>query len=591
MKPVLILGAGINGAAVARDLAINGIPVCIVDTGDVAGGATSRSSRLIHGGLRYLEYRDTALVRESLLERERLLQLAPQFVKPLRLTIPVAHRFGGLWASFVRFSGLARTPIGKHLLKLGQGPRGLIAIKAGLSMYDSLASSDSLPSHEIQRANNNARQSMPAGSGASKTKQSDRFRWLCSYSDAQIEFPERFVLAMLEDARRAAATADTMFEILPYHKAVALRSTADISIIPVGADESTNKTSSHRTIAPSAIVNATGAWGDRTLESLGLCEEQLFAGTKGSHLFTSHPPLIDAVGKNGIYAEADDGRLVFILPCAGGVLIGTTDEPFADDPGNAVSTPDEIEYLLRMVEDVFPNAGLTVDNVNMHHAGVRPLPRCDNKSAAAIPRGHSIEQTTLNGTPLLTLVGGKLTTCRSLAEEVCNMICSTQHVARRAQTTDRPLPGSGDTTQHSQSSPDFTQLAAQHDLHADQVAAVWPLIGDRFDEAFPHRDTESAISSDTCNQNESLYGTNIPKSFAKWSITNEWCTTLGDLVERRLMLIFHPTIHHATLQELAEELAEELVNAGRLQASQIDREIDRVSQRLQKFYGKTVIRD
>ena len=117
VKPVLILGAGINGAAVARDLAINGIPVCIVDTGDVAGGATSRSSRLIHGGLRYLEYRDTALVRESLLERERLLQLAPQFVKPLRLTIPVARRFGGLWAGFVRFSGLARTPIGKHLLK------------------------------------------------------------------------------------------------------------------------------------------------------------------------------------------------------------------------------------------------------------------------------------------------------------------------------------------------------------------------------------------------------------------------------------------------------------------------------------------
>lgn len=588
MKPVLILGAGINGAAVARDLAINGIPVCIVDTGDVAGGATSRSSRLIHGGLRYLEYRDTALVRESLLERERLLQLAPQFVKPLRLTIPVAHRFGGLWAGFVRFSGLARTQIGKHLLKFGQGPRGLIAIKAGLSMYDRLASSDSLPPHAVQRAKIDARQSIPAGNVESKTKQSDRFRWLCSYSDAQIEFPERFVLAMLEDARRAAATTNTMFEVLPYYKAVASKSSADFSIILARTDEPANKTSSPRTISPSIIVNATGAWGDRTLESLGIRETQLFAGTKGSHLFTSHAPLIDAVGENGIYAEADDGRLVFILPCAGGVLIGTTDEPFTDDPGNAVSTPDEIQYLLRMVEEVFPNGELTADNVNMHHAGVRPLPRCDSKSAAAIPRGHSIEQTTLNGIPILTLVGGKLTTCRSLAEEVCNRICSIQHVARREQTTDRPLPGSGNTTdQPRQSSPDFTQLAVQHNLHADQVAAVWPLIGDRLDEAFSHRDTESAISSDICDQNESLSGTNIPKSFAKWSITNEWCTTLGDLIERRLMLIFHATIHHATLKELAEEL----VNAGQLQKSRIDREIDRVSQRLQKFYGKTVIRD
>ena len=183
---------------------------------------------------------------------------------------------------------------------------------------------------------------MSAGSGASKTKLSDRFRWLCSYSDAQIEFPERFVLAMLEDARRAATEAGTMFDVPPYHKAIATKSSADISIIPSTTNESLPKQSSPRTISPSIIVNATGAWGDRTLESLGLHEKQLFAGTKGSHLFTAHPPIIDALGKNGIYAEADDGRLVFILPCAGGVLIGTTDEPFADDPGNAVSTSDEI---------------------------------------------------------------------------------------------------------------------------------------------------------------------------------------------------------------------------------------------------------
>ena len=152
MKPVLILGAGINGAAVARELAINGIPVCMVDTGDVAGGATSRSSRLIHGGLRYLEYRDTALVRESLLERERLLKVAPHFVKPLRLTIPVERRFGGLWAGFLRFSGLTQTTLGQTLLKFGRGPRGLLAIKTGLSMYDCLARSDSLPTHRIESA-------------------------------------------------------------------------------------------------------------------------------------------------------------------------------------------------------------------------------------------------------------------------------------------------------------------------------------------------------------------------------------------------------------------------------------------------------
>ena len=123
VQPVLILGAGINGAAVARDLAINGVPVCIVDRNDVAYGATSRSSRLIHGGLRYLEYRDIDLVRESLEERERLLRLAPHFVTPLRLAIPIAQRLGGLTSGAVRFSGLARTTVGSGFQPQQPGPR------------------------------------------------------------------------------------------------------------------------------------------------------------------------------------------------------------------------------------------------------------------------------------------------------------------------------------------------------------------------------------------------------------------------------------------------------------------------------------
>ncbi len=599
MKPVLILGAGINGAAVARDLAINGISVCIVDTGDVAGGATSRSSRLIHGGLRYLEYRDTALVHESLIERERLLNLAPHFVKPLRLTIPVAHRFGGLWSGFVRFSGLARTPIGKHLLKFGRGPRGLFAIKAGLAMYDRLASSDSLPPHEIQRVSNDSQHpTPPTRSSPNKTKPNDRFRWLCSYSDAQIEFPERFVLAMLEDARRAAAAAaGTMFEVLPYHKAVASESSAVISIIPVETDESASQVSLPGTISPSVIVNATGAWGDRTLEALGLRDKKLFAGTKGSHLFTSHPPLIEAVGNNGIYAEADDGRLIFILPCAGGVLIGTTDEPFSDDPARAVATPDDIQYLLRMVSEIFPGVDLTADLVNMHHAGVRPLPNCGSDSAAAIPRGHSIEETTLNNIPLLTLVGGKLTTCRSLADEVCDRICSLSGETHKSRTTDRPIPGVPDSRQHSLSDDQLEALAEQYNLRANQITAVWSLIGSRFAEVFSPNDRlsgDSLVDRDV-NRNrdqdvnrdreKSLVETDIPLRFVRWSIQTEWCTTLGDLVERRLMLIFHPNIHRTTLKELAEELA----NAGLLETSEIDNEIERAAQRLLKFYGKTVI--
>ncbi|MFT4558182.1 MAG: glycerol-3-phosphate dehydrogenase [Planctomycetaceae bacterium] len=574
MKPVLILGAGINGAAVARELAINGVPVCIVDTGDVAGGATSRSSRLIHGGLRYLEYRDTTLVRESLIERERLLKLAPHFVKPLRLTIPVEHRFGGLWGGFVRFSGLARTSLGQELLKFGRGPRGLIAIKAGLTMYDRLARSDKMPPHKVE--------SFAAGTSGSTSsvssvapQVSQRFRWLCSYSDAQIEFPERFVLAMLEDARRAAEANDTMFEILPYHKAVASESSAEISIVPVDDDRSTGNTDQQKTITPSVVINATGAWGDRTLEALGLKERPLFAGTKGSHLFTNHPPLVDAQNGNGIYAEADDGRLIFILPCAAGVLIGTTDEPFEGDPGNAVATPHDVDYLLQMVAGVFPDVGLTIDQVSMHHAGVRPLPKNDGGPTAAVPRGHSIEETTLNGVPILTLVGGKLTTCRSLAEEVSHRVCGHQNHPQSHSTIDRPLPGAPAVGDHFLTEEQLSRLAEDYNLTTKQAAAVWPLIGNRFDEVF------------TTENNDSLAGTDIPQSFVRWSIKHEWCTKLEDLVERRLMLIFQPTIHRATL----EQLAIELVRAGRLAECEVDAEVDKVCRRLSKFYGRTVASD
>lgn len=573
MKPVLILGAGINGAAVARELAINGIPVCIVDTGDVAGGATSRSSRLIHGGLRYLEYRDTALVRESLLERERLLTLAPHFVKPLRLTIPVERRFGGLWAGFVRFAGLAQTALGQALLKSGRGPRGLLAIKAGLSMYDRLARSDSLPSHSIESVADGASTSA-ASTDRIPPQVTQRFRWLCSYSDAQIEFPERLVLAMLEDARHAASASGTSFEVLPYHKAVASQSSVEMTIVPLDVEQLENRATSQNQITPSVIINATGAWGDRTLEALGVRERQLFAGTKGSHLFTTHQPLIDALNGNGIYAEASDGRLIFILPCAGGVLIGTTDERFEDDPGNAVATPNDVDYLLRMVSDVFPSIGLSEDDVSMHHAGVRPLPKFDGP-AAAIPRGHSIEETLLNKLPVLTLVGGKLTTCRSLAEEVTHRVCELSGHTRTNETTNRPFPGADTACSHSLSEQQLATTAGDYRLTTDQVAAVWSLIGNRFDEIFTKDDSVS------------VDGTNIPRQFVRWSIEHEWCTKLEDLVERRLMLVFHSTIHRSTLRQLAGEL----VRAEKLNESQIDTEVDKVCSRLLKFYGRTVTKE
>ena len=549
MQPVVILGAGINGAAVARDLAINGVPVVVVDTGDIAQGATSRSSRLIHGGLRYLEYRDIALVRESLAERERLLRTAPQFVRPLRLQIPVRRTFGGLIAAAIRFCGLSGTRIGGAWLKRCSSPRGLFAVRFGLWLYDLLAKGSSLPRHSVMRS----------GSGSSG--------WDCSYWDAQIEFPERFVLALLHDAQAAANRLGTDFSVLTHHQ---FQLTDDgVAIEPVG--QQSNVRAQRTSLRPTLVINATGAWGDLTLQSLGANTEPLFSGTRGSHLFTTYEPLRRAVGESGIYSEADDGRLVFILPLGCGVLIGTTDLPQTDSPSAAVATDDETAYLRDLANSVLPDVGLQREHVEVRHAGVRPLPRTSSHTAAAIPRGHSVHWSTAGGMPVATLIGGKLTTCRQLAEEVADAVFSRLGLERTQSTVNRPLPGN-----------DSAETVAGRDsgLSSDQVLVLRRLTGERFCEIC--ESPEFVACSDAL---ASITGTAIPRGFVRWSIESEWTANLNDLVERRLMLIFEAELRRATL----EELADVLVESGRIEPERRNAEVDRCIESLRRFQGRRVL--
>jgi glycerol-3-phosphate dehydrogenase len=559
-RPVLILGAGINGCAVARELALNGVPVWLVDSGDIARGATSRSSRLIHGGLRYLEYRDIALVRESLRERERLLKLAPQFVTPLRLAIPVSNWLGGLFTAACRFTGLTRA--GVSLGKTGR--RGLIAVRTGLVLYDWLVGRSSLGKHRVTALRDSA------GNKSGPHVDRRTFRWVCEYSDAQMLCPERFVLALLADAKGAAEKSGSCFEIRTWSRVSRDGKCYRISGGAAGSSKA-------ESIEPALVINATGAWGDLTLDSLEIEESQLFAGTKGSHLYSRHAGLREALCDAGIYAEAADGRLVFILPCGEGTLVGTTDLPHEKSPEEAVADDDEVEYLLEMVNSVFDSISLSVDDVEMRHAGVRPLPRVDTEKTSAIPRGHSIHSSWQDDVEVLTLIGGKLTTCRTLAEEVVDKVLMKTGSPRVADTAARIVPGGEDWPGSADAIQDrIRPLADQHRLSEAQAGAVWSLIGNRFAEVFS--------SSSTVNGRRSLSGTDIPLEFVRWSIHNEDCTKLEDLFERRLMLTFSAGLSRETLRELAEEL----VRAGRLVPGEAEAAIDEATIRLRHYYGKVV---
>ena len=204
---VLVLGAGINGAAIARELLLNGVSVWLVDAADLASGATSGSSRLIHGGLRYLEYGEFDLVKESLAERTRLLRLAPQFVHPLKLWIPAASRWGG---ASRRARTILRLALVAHAAAAARTRREPIC--AGLAFYDAYTNDNSWPRHEVMRA-----------TAASMHVDRQKYRWMCSYFDAQVSYPERLVLALLEDARRLAIEQGLDFQVFNYHRAMLRR--------------------------------------------------------------------------------------------------------------------------------------------------------------------------------------------------------------------------------------------------------------------------------------------------------------------------------------------------------------------------------
>jgi glycerol-3-phosphate dehydrogenase len=553
LPPVLILGTGINGAAVARELALHGLGVWIVDRRDIASGATAYSSRLIHGGLRYLEHGEFDLVRESLEERTRLLRLAPHLVRPLRLFIPVQNRLGGVTGSLRRFLSRGRTQAAAQ----EAASRGLWLIRAGLWLYDYFAGDPVLPDPEV----------FAVGARGAPAVDRRKYRWLCAYYDAQVAYPERFTLDLLEDARRVAAAAGTEFRLWTYHEAQ-LAGRAAVVRSAGGSKEIARSD-------VSAVVNATGAWVDRTLETLHIPAPRLMGGTQGSHLITFHTGLRSLLGGEGIYCGAADGRPVFLLPWGAGTLVGTTDIPYQGDPADAVASDAEIDYLLAAVNYVFPQAGLARGDVAAHYSGVRPLPHTDDRDTAGITRRHWAHWHKEAAVPFCSLVGGKLTTCRSLAEDTATALLERLDRPAEPVSRDRPLPGAeGYPGDDAALAAAWRDLASRHRLDEAQVTRLWGLLGTRLDAAL----AEAGSSGGT------LDGTQIPLDLARWMIEHEWATTLADLVERRLVLLAEPRLTAPALRQLANLL----VNAGRLASSDVDAAVDQCQRRLVQRHGRRV---
>lgn len=411
---VLIIGGGINGAGLLRELALNGVDALLVDKADFAAGATSASSRMIHGGLRYLENGEFRLVRESLRERNRLLKNAPHAVKPLPTTIPIFSRWSGFANATAKFFDRTSKP----------SKRGAALVKIGLTLYDLFTARDRvLPTH-----------SFAGRAAALRTRPLLHPGIVCTatYYDAWIPLPERLCLELIDDALAAHPGAQ------------ALNYVAAVSAAPDGSvnlrDETSGETFS---VTPRVVVNATGAWIDFANTALGQ-PTRFIGGTKGSHLIVDHPELLAATAGQQLFFENEDGRICIFFPLHGKVLVGSTDIRI-EDPDDAVCDEREIDYMLQSVRTVFPAIKIGREHIVSRFCGVRPLPASEAGFTGRISRDHARRDLPpappARPWPAYSLVGGKWTTFRAFAEQVADKIFADLGRARRTATHDTPIGG------------------------------------------------------------------------------------------------------------------------------------------------------
>jgi glycerol-3-phosphate dehydrogenase len=489
---LLIIGGGINGAGIARDGAGRGLSVLLCEQGDLAGYTSSASTKLVHGGLRYLEYFEFRLVREALLERERLLESAPHIIWPLRFILP--HEKGIRPAWFVRL---------------------------GLFLYDHLAPRRKLPGTEAINLT-----SHPAGRVLKPG-----FDKAFVYSDCWVEDSRLVSLNALDAAERGA-------DIRVRTKLVSARRdgdawTATLQDVQTGATEE---------VRARILVNAAGPFVADVLNSkLGLNTRKSVRLVKGSHIVV--PKLYE--GDHAFILQNQDKRIVFAIPYQGRfTLIGTTDIPVESTPGKVEISQEEVRYLCEAISHSFRQP-VTPADVVWTYSGVRPLFDDGSINASAVTRDYVFDLEATNGQPpVLSIFGGKITTFRRLAEHALDELKPYLPGMKPAWTETAKLPG-GDLEDA-----DFERFLGE--LRTRYPFLSEPLAR-RIGRAYGSRVHEILREARSMADLGEEFGGGLTAAEVDYLVRREWARTAEDILWRRSKLGLH--VSKDTIERLDYYLA------------------------------------
>ncbi|MEO0407091.1 MAG: glycerol-3-phosphate dehydrogenase/oxidase [Cyanobacteria bacterium P01_A01_bin.135] len=503
---LIVIGGGINGAGAARDAALRGLKTLLIEKDDFGSGSTSWSTRLIHGGLRYLEYFEFKLVRESLREREILLSTAPHLVKPIQMTIPI-------------YKG---------------GRRSYWEIQAGMLLYDVLSFDKTLPNHRMLPAKKLQQMF--------RSVTSDEVVGAAQYYDCQVEYAERLCLENIVSAQAAGADAFNYVEVSE------IRRQGDRITEVTCSDVLTGEAFTARLNPQGAVINTGGPWVDLVNErgKQPLTPKRLMGGTKGSHILVDPFP---GAPDTALYVEAkSDGRPYFIVPWCGMYLIGTTDLRYEGRIEDLKASNDEVDYLISETNQVLPMAQLSRDQVRFTYSGLRPLPYTEGTKTSGITRSHILYDHQEDGVAnLVSLVGGKLTTFRQVGEELVDWAYKKRgEAAPDCPTRHQPFPGaiSAKDVRIGQA------IAAHRQISRQSIDHLFQIYGARATEVLALVEQSPELGEPITPELPDI------KAQAVYAVESEMARTLVDICRRRTVLAMHSNYGFELLPVITQVLSE-----------------------------------